>query len=208
MHTLMNRFEHRRRERGATVLEISIAMLLLTAVLLPMAVILSRTSRAYATLAKRTSTTARASVIMDRLVAELTNARFVSLTPPIPDASTWVRFEKIIGFDGDIPLYSDPVQIDLVPRELRPEDGIDDDGDGLIDEGAIRVWVDHPPYSMSPGAEDEETVVAKEIAKAGLSFTRRGAFLEISSRFEEVLDEGEAPVSYTVKSGVLLRRDD
>lgn len=194
-----------RSDGGMTLPELMVAILVLTTVVVPLGNVFLNSSRAFSSLAKRSQMTARAPAIMDRLVADLVTGKFESLTPAAPALSPWVRFQKIVSVTSGVAAYGNPIQVDLVPMESSITDAVDNDGDGLIDEGGLRIWEDFAPQGTSPGSEDTQTIIAANIAKDGLQFTRQGAFLLVDITFQAVVEPGEPPVTFHVQSGVTMR---
>ena len=138
------------------------------------------------------------------------NARFTTLDPPNPDGDNWVRFEKVTGFDGTNVTYGNPIQIDLIKGEGENSNtnDLDDDGDGLVDESSIRIWEDFPPTSNKPRKEDSEAIIMTKVAGSdGLAFIRQNAVLLIELTVQEVVERGEPPATFTIKSGVMMRNE-
>ena len=191
-----------------TLPEIVVATLVLTTVFVPIGNVFLNSSRAFSSLAKRAQVTARGPIIMDRLVNQLVTGNFQSLSPSVPEASSWVRFQRIVSVTGDTPTYGNPIQIDLIPMESSITDGTDNDGDGLIDEGGLRIWEDVSPLGTSPGAWDPTSVIAANLARDGLQFTRQGAFLLIDLTFQATVEAGQPPMTFQIQSGVKMRNSE
>ena len=76
----------------------------------------------------------------------------------------------------------------------------------MDDEGGILIWVDHAPLSPGgPGVEDTQSVIAADVAKNGLTFTRVGGMLQIDLMLETVAENSRNPVSFKLSSGVRMR---
>lgn len=193
---------------GMTLLEILIVLVVLTGVLLPLTQFFLRGTRAFNSLMKTAELTARANVVMERIVAEALAGRFVSLQPPAPVLSDWVRFEKVVDLVDGVPVYGEPVQIDLIPMESSITDGVDNDGDGLVDEGGVRIWSDYAPLGSSPGTGDPSAIIATNVAKDGLKFTRAGAILKIELVMASVTERGKPPKTLKMESGVKMRNNE
>ena len=190
------------RRDGFTLLELMVSLGLLATVMVPVGYVILSSSRAFSSLAKQSHLVARATVVADRLVDELNNGRL--LNPPNPVQSTWIRFDKIVDVVGGAPVYGDPIQIDLVPMEASNTDNLDNDGDGIVDEGGVRIWTDVAPLGNSPGPEDEQAIISASIAKSGLLFTRQGAMVLLDLTFASVNEPGGAPTDFYLGSGALM----
>lgn len=191
-----------------TLPELVVAILVLTTVLIPLGSVFLSFSRAFSSLAKRSHMTARAPAIADRLVDELLTGKFETIDPVSPQLNPWIRFQKVVSVAGGVPVYGNPIQIDVIPMEASIVDGVDNDGDGLIDEGGLRIWEDVAPSGTSPGGEDTETILAANLAKDGLQFTRQGGFLLLDITFQAVVELGEPPVTFRIQSGAKMRNAD
>ncbi len=194
---------------GFTLIEITVATAVLGVALMSITQLFLSSSEAFSSSTKRAQLTIRSQVVMNRLCDEIITGRFLTLTPPNPTASDRLRFDKIIGFASGEPVYGNPVQIELVLLEGPGgpgSNGIDDNGNGLIDEGAVLIWEDFPPQSpVTPGPEDVQTIIVMNVAKDGLSFTRMGAMLAIDLTLQAVAEPGVDPVSHTLRSGIRMR---
>lgn len=177
---------------GFTLLELTIAISILVIIMAVSGQYFVQSSAAFADLAQRSHLTARGQVVMDRMVREMISGRFVTLDPPIPTESSWIRFEPVVGFDGVTAVYGDPVQIELVPVNGQTQQ-------------AIRYWQDRAPYGTTPGNEDSPTLLAANLESGGLTFTRLGATLQIEARFQGTGDE---PETLVLTSGVKMRNEE
>ncbi len=117
---------------------------------------------------------------LDDISYELYSSSITTLSPANPNASTYIRFQKNIDFVAGVIVWSDPIQIEWVMDPKEIDNGLDDDGDGLIDEGYIRIWEDAVPTGMTPGAEDSTPItIARSIAENGLEFDLTGTRLDV-----------------------------
>lgn len=183
------------RHRGMTLIELAIAVSLLAVVGGSVCQLFVQSSRAFADQTLRSNLTARSQAVMNRLVVELATGRFISMTPPIPIASDFIRFERPTSFDGTAAVYGNPIQIDLVPN-----------ADGVT--SSLRIWEDVAPTGVTPGTGDTQTLIAGNIAATGLSFTRQGAILEVAVTFLTELESSTLPELLTLNTGVKMRNDE
>lgn len=190
----------RRRQRGLTLVEIMISVAILTIVTVPFGFVVLSSSRAFSSLARQSQVSSNAMAVADRLVEEISNGRL--LDPANPNQSTYLRFDRIVDVVDGQPVYGDPRQIDLVAAESSNTDGVDNDGDGIVDESGIRIWIDSAPLGGSPGSEDEAFLISSRVAKDGLQFTQDGAMVRIDLTMETVTDGTN--LTLYIASGALM----
>ena len=193
------------QKSGFALIELMLALALTIVVVTAVGRNFLEFSRAFTTLAKLMYTNTRAQLVVDRLLEELVTGNFASLAPAVPVNSNSIEFQKIVGvIDGD-PVFGNTIHIELVPLESDITDGVDNNGNGLIDEGGIQIWQDLPPYGPTPGVEDLPVLICSKVAPGGLKFTRQGSVLLIDLTFQEVLVPGEAPRQVHIASSVKMR---
>jgi hypothetical protein len=195
------------RRSGVSLLEMGIVLLLLVVILVPVGKLSMDSSRAFSALSAAMHETSRALVVLDRLSGELMTGNFTSVMPAVPVASESIEFTKVLDFQDGAPVFGDPIHIDLVPMEGNTDNGVDDDGDGFVDEQGIRIWEDNPPESLGPGAEDDAAVICGNVAKGGLHFDRQGAILFVAVSFLEVGPAVGTPSTFTLRTGVKMRNN-
>ena len=189
------------RATGLTLVELMIASVVASVALIVGGEFVLKSSKAMSDLAKTSHVATRQTSVMDRIVSELVGARFASMTPPLPDASPLIRFQKVMT-SGSPPTYGNPIQIEHYA--IEHQDKVDNDGDGLIDECGIRIWEDLPPEGTTPGEEDEVVVLSKDLTSDGLTFTRQGAILLIQLKMQSV-DSELVVTQHDLQSGVRMR---
>ena len=160
-------------------------------------------TRAFSALEKQSHVVGRAPATADRLVDEISNCRLLDPTAWVD--STYVCFDTIIGVVDGASVYGYPIQVDLVPMQTSNTDGEDNNGDGVVDEGCVRIWGDLDPTGSIPGAEHEVAVIGGHLQKDGLLFTRLGNMLEIEMTFADATTPGEPPTIVTLTSGVVVQ---
>lgn len=152
----------RRRVRGMTLLEVVIAGALAAILLGGLLSATQRGQDAYRRSSANTGLDAKAGRVMDRLLRDLSAASFARLDPSDPVApfgSERLQFDRPVSFTAGVPDWGERVELrwEREPNEI--DNGLDDDGDGLIDEG-LAVLV------RDPGGPDEQRVVlARSVAE-------------------------------------------
>lgn len=193
------------RNRGVSLLELGLVLLLLVVILVPAAKFSADSTSAFSSLSAAMHDTSRALVVLDRINAELITGNFTTMAPAVPTADEAIEFQKIIDVLYGAPVFGNPIHIDLVPMETNIDDGIDNDGDGLVDEQGVRIWEDRPPASVTPEAEDAASVICANVAKGGLLFDRQGAILFVNVTFQEA--GTDPPATFTLRTGVKMRNN-
>ncbi len=164
---------------------------------------------------------ARAQRILDRIVEELRYAGRNSLpiVPDLPSGSSSIEFRVCEGYDGAATIWSNRMSLARVPDPRDPEDGIDNDNDGVVDEGQIILTrnlgeFDELDVVIGSGVrrllEGEVANVADDNGNGltdepGLSFLFEGtSSLTIRLSLEAVDPRGQ-PLVRTVQTSVNLR---
>jgi hypothetical protein len=78
-----------------------------------------------------------------------------------PGSSTWVGFQRPTGIVDGALVWGSPERIARLPEPGEPIDGMDNDGDGLVDEGQI-VWIRDVGL-----ASEKQVVLARGVPAAG-----------------------------------------
>jgi prepilin-type N-terminal cleavage/methylation domain-containing protein len=194
-------------QAGFTLLELSMAMTLVVVVVLMVGKNFLDSSRAFTGLAKLLYGNTRAQLLMDRLVQELLPGSFTSLVPDVPVDSSSIEFQKVVGVVNGEPVLGNTIHIELVPLETNSTDGLDNDGDSLVDECGIRIWEDLAPFGPTPSPPDAPVLICGNLAAGGLKINREGSLLVIDLTLQEVVQPGEPPRLIHLVSGVKLRND-
>ncbi|MBM3990854.1 MAG: hypothetical protein FJ298_07575 [Planctomycetes bacterium] len=153
---------HRAR-RGATLLEVVIATGCLTLLLGAIGAVAQRGRSAAEAGVSAAALSARAQRLVDRIASELMNATAESLplAPAVGRATVQVDFRTVEGFDVVQGEIEEGVQrrIARVPSPEDPNDGIDNDGDGLVDEGQVVLVLD------TASTPSRELVLASDVTE-------------------------------------------
>jgi len=139
-----------RRQAGFSLLETMIASIILAILLMALMVVVMTTQKTFGSLATRSAVQMRVESAIDRMVRELraTGAGQVTTGSPgvfFVDAQTYdnVNFRPVVGVSGGTITWGAPItfrfEYDPVAGGGNEGDnlGIDDDGDGLVDEGRL-----------------------------------------------------------------------
>ncbi len=156
---------------------------------------------------------------LERIAAELELAGSAALGPAEGDLGVDVLDYRVpIGFPGGAVQWGPPtrIQFELKPGEL--DNGLDDDGDGFVDEGRV-VWIENPELpgerrlilcshvadrlegELENGLDDNGNLLRDE---RGLSFSALNEVLTVRLTCECLDDEGRV-LRKTVQTAVRLR---
>lgn len=146
----------RQHRSGFTLVEMLIAVGVLGLLLSSLA-LMSLTGRdAYRTSQTSLDVETRTRRAIARVLDTLAPASAVSMEdddPTAPEGASRLRFTPVVDIDAaGQPILGDPVRLDYAMDPGELDDGIDNDGDGLVDEGRLTLTRDE-------GTPQERTIV-------------------------------------------------
>ena len=212
----------RSRRSGFTLLEVTLATALLAAVLGAALMVVQRGKSAMAEGHLHARAEARAHRALERVLAELRGAGVDALTPAINanglTSTSTLTFDPVLGVSGAAPVWGSPVRLARVAAPEDPDDGRDNDGDGVVDEGALMLTRDVGAPSQASflicsqvrelaegelvnGNDDNGNGLRDE---SGFSIQRIGSMLTVRLTVEEAGEGGETGIA-TVTSSLTLR---
>ena len=124
---------------GLTLLETTIVMVLLSVVLGAAIMVLRQGQMNFDRTVSNAVVESAGNRALNRIARRLTGAGATTLFPVLeaPLGSSAVSFQEVEGWNAGAPVWSSDAEIRLEyePREL--DNDLDDDGDGLVDEGQV-----------------------------------------------------------------------
>lgn len=135
----------RQNERGTTIVEVAVGIMV-TIAMLGMWVATSEASAATSGSVQRVSRMSqKLHRVLDRIAGELVQSSPEELTPaPVEGVgSSSLTFRRVDGFVSDQVSWGPTRTLEFRQDPADPQDGIDNDEDGLTDEGAV-VLVTNP----------------------------------------------------------------
>jgi hypothetical protein len=148
---------------GFTLVEAAIAASLLV-LLMSSAVMAARSGMgAFRTTQDASDAGVRARRALDRMVFELISADTGSLVPLFDNldndlGTDTLQFAKVTGLNGDDPTLGTPCRLDFVYAPGELDDGIDNDGNGLVDDGMVVLTRD-------VGGDEQQVVLCRGVSE-------------------------------------------
>ena len=152
------------KRRGLSIVEVSLTVTLLVVFAggtLTLGRSLSRAFRSESSVAQRDATLHAA---LDRMATRLRSADGQGINPPsvlLPLHEDSITFQRVTGHDGTNPILGELERFQFEYEVSDPDDGRDNDGDGLIDEGRL-VWT-----RDLGGPNERTTVLVSSVPETG-----------------------------------------
>jgi prepilin-type N-terminal cleavage/methylation domain-containing protein len=106
--------------------------------------------------------------VVERICQRLPEADPTTMSPLILADSTTLSYQVVTGHDGSNPTYGDTIALWLAPGTGETANGVDDNGDGRIDEGVL--WIQE---GVQPA-----TIIASDLT--GVRFNSIAGGIDIS----------------------------
>ncbi len=219
-------FTKRAARAGFTLIEMVIAIGIF-GVLIGFATMIGDASRgAYGQATSASVLNAQAKLNLDRIAMEMQVASIATFDPALETGivnTSSLTFQQLVDINAGVPVYGGPLPGELMSLELTLDDGesadgMDNDGDGLIDEqqlvltrnvgsaeevavticGNVREFLE----GELPGGGDENGNGLTD--EAGFDIGRNGDVLTLRLSLEAVNSRGEVLVR-TVETAIRLR---
>jgi len=132
----------RRSRAGNTLVEVLISALLLGSLMLVAGLAMDRTMDLFHQRSATEAVSSSAHRMLQRVAAEFAFARQASLVPapPVNDGTSALSFQKCLGVQAGAVAWSTRFAVEWEREPGEADDGADNDGDGLVDEGQL-VWI-------------------------------------------------------------------
>jgi prepilin-type N-terminal cleavage/methylation domain-containing protein len=129
----------RRRARGFTLLEMVVAVALVGLVFGSSLAMTMTGRQAFVSTTLTQSAEARARQALERIVNEIevAEAEDLLIDPSGALGGTAIAFLPIVDVVAGVPVHGNELRIERLPAPGDPDDGADNDSDGLVDEGVI-----------------------------------------------------------------------
>jgi len=208
---------------GLSLLETVLVLSLVGSMLLGMGLVSRTTSHAFESGSRAGALEERARRALDQIMQRLPTADrgTVSPTAAAPFYSSSIDFVPAEGFADGAIQWGQPERIEFQHTDHDPDDGEDNDGNGLVDDGVV-VWIRDPgganeqsstlcsgvPELLEgeePNGEDDNDNGLED--ETGLSFDFSGSTVTVRLTLTSVDVEGTRFVR-TVTRAVALRNQD
>jgi len=146
-----------------TLVEVVMAMTLFVAFSSSVFLAIDMSSASYRTETVTARLDSLAREAMDDLSERLRGSDFDSITPappPAPVSAPSIDFQRARGFVAGGPSWGPTERLAFEYEPADPDDGVDNDGDGLIDEGRL-VWFENPEL-----AGERRTILCSHVSEA------------------------------------------
>lgn len=205
--------------RGFTLLELMISASVVSVLFYGIATTTIAASNAYEESMARSRMVSRAHQVMDRIADEFVEAELgtMSAAPEGVGAST-LTYRVPESFAGPVITWSPNRRIDFLMEPGELDDGIDNNGDGRVDEGTVVLTLDigEPDERQVTLAHHLRSLLGGEVSnllddngnlmvdERGLTFELSGNVLTIRMTFS-ILDEGGRTITKSVQTSVRVR---
>jgi len=142
-------------ESGFSLIELAIAVVVLSVALVATTDLVSTSSDALGTGLTAGRLEAKAGALLDRIERELIQAGAETFSPAVPAGAAGVTYRQAFDYQDDQVSWGGPVRIEWRPDETS--DGADNDSDGLVDEACV-VLIRNPGL-----VSEQETLLARGV---------------------------------------------
>ena len=131
------------RKSGFTLSEMAIAATIFSFVIGAPALLFLSVNRSYRNESFSSEMDRQARTILDAVSQQLKLSETGSFTPPVtanliaPNSITSLDFAQVTGYVGGAAVFGNRERIEFQYTAADPDDGLDNDSDGLIDEGRV-----------------------------------------------------------------------
>ncbi len=206
---------------GFTLLEILIALTILGLLLSSVGLLANGSKNAFSRGTTVSAMELRTGLTSDVIQRELSLALTGSLSPEIQSGQrvTELTYVRAVGWEGETTITTAPRTLRIEFDTAEANNGADDDGDGLIDEGILvliedvglpterrrvlaRGLAEYAEGEIFNGVDDNGDGLADE---SGFAIERMGAALEVTVPLEQRPPGREETIQRTLRSSILLR---
>ena len=132
-----------RRRAGLTLVEVAVVTVLLVIVLSSIAIVGRASDRAYRTGSIASHLESQVAVVMERVAKELEIAGIDTITPdPGAAGTSTIQFVQATGLQGGVVVWTPLRRLELELEAGELDDGIDNNGNELVDERALVLTED------------------------------------------------------------------
>jgi prepilin-type N-terminal cleavage/methylation domain-containing protein len=132
-------------KQGFTLVELLMTLALASVFGLTVLMTADSTARAFRTGATVGELERKTRDVLQRISARLESADIALAAPQLsaPFHSAWIDYQRVIGYTAGARDLGPPERIILESSPTDPDDGVDNDGNGVVDDCRI-VWIENP----------------------------------------------------------------
>ena len=180
-------------EKGFTLVEVSIAVLIFGVLAVTTIALVKTTGDSYADGSLHSYLNTQSRLFLEQVSRELGSAGINTLSPAFPANSTSLTFQMASGYANGQVVYAAPITYAFQYAIGEVDNGIDDNRDGRIDEGQV-VRTEN----------GQSVTLSLDLAENGITFTRNSNTVSIVITLERLDDKGNL-VTYTRALTVQVR---
>jgi len=190
----------RAREEGFSVVELVVSTALLGLVIGFIGMIAARGQGAHDASQQSLRLAARTSRALDRVVAELAflGGDLVNPDPTAVNGVQVLNFRQATGVAGGVVTWGSAARLGFEYAAGEIDNGLDDDGNGLADEGLLVLTFD------VGGAGERRVVLCNGVAEGGFNLQRTGEVMNVRLTAQEAGPGGRILVR-TLQTAFRLR---
>ncbi len=132
----------RTSRQGLTLVELLISLVFLATLLLAASSVTDEAKDAFQANSANETLVVRAHASLERMLKPLAEAELASL-PPLALGGDLLTYRRAVGYAGGATQWGPTTQVSLQFDSGELDDGVDNDGDGLVDEGEV-LWLEDP----------------------------------------------------------------
>jgi prepilin-type N-terminal cleavage/methylation domain-containing protein len=144
-----------RHQAGFSLIELAMAAAVFSVALVATTGLVSSSTDSLGTGITAGRLEAKAGALLDRIERELIQAGAETLSPAVPAGESAVSYRQAFDYQNEQVSWGGPLRIEF--RADEAEDGVDNDSDGLVDEGCV-VFIRNPGLPSQ-----QETLLARGI---------------------------------------------
>jgi hypothetical protein len=134
------------KKRGTTLMEVAVSLMFTAIVGTSVLLVMSSGSRAMQMTTMATAVESNGQDAMKKICDRLVGADLTSVLPPnvvAPGSTSSITFQRVVAFENGVVIWSNPERISLEASPTDPDDGLDNNDNGLVDEGQV-IWTENP----------------------------------------------------------------
>jgi len=181
------------KRSGLTLLEVVIASAILAMLTSLLYVTLKSSTDGYTAGSLQAGLNAQSRNLLEDMSWDLADAGVGTLSPAFASGSTTLTFQRNVGYSSGAIAFGSSITYAFAYEPGESDNGLDDNGDGRIDEGRlIRT------------ENGDSVVVSRDLSENGILFTQTGNTVRVQLTLEKPDDRGGV-VRYARETTIQVR---